>query len=139
MSMRHLIYNVLSATAGIQQVYSERIIDAGQLGDTEGQPPEFPYLAVKYGERLPGPNRTSFVVEVEFWSYDDPYDYSRTEKGLDAIFDALDNRAGGSATVDGVTTHLIEAHWLTTSRDFTDDALRASAKYATYRLVGNRQ
>ena len=139
MSMRHLLYTLLSGDAPVVAVYGTRIIDAGQLGETKGQAPRFPYLVTKFGERTPGANRTSFVQEVELWSYDDPHDYTRTEKGLDALFALLHQRGGGSVAVDGVTTHLIQAEWLSTSRDFTDDVLRASAKYATYRLVGNRQ
>lgn len=139
MSVRHLLYSIISADVGVQAVYADRIMDAGQLGDLAGQAPPFPYLVTKYGERSSSFSGTAIDVEVELWSYDDPHDYARTEAGLEALKSCLDRRANDVVAVEGVTYRLIEARYAGTSRDFQDDALRASTKYATYRLVASRQ
>jgi glycine cleavage system aminomethyltransferase T len=75
---------------------------------------------------------------VELWSYDVPTDYSRTERGLDAVYAALHQRTGVKSVVAGETdTWLVQALWGSTSRDLADDVLRASVRYATYTLVTN--
>jgi hypothetical protein len=138
MSVRHVVYNVLTATAPVTAVYGTRIIDEGQLGDREGQQPEFPFLVTKYGEATRGASRTTKVQVLELWSYDHPSDYTRTDAGLDAIYAALHQRGGDAAVVAGEpTTWLVEALWESTSRSLTDDVLRASVRYATYKVVTN--
>lgn len=138
MSVRHLIAGLLGGAAPVVAVYGTRIIDAGNLGEKPGTIPAFPFLATKYGEATPGGSRTSRVQLVELWSYDHPTDYTRTELGLDAIYDLLHERGGGAAIVAGEpTTWLVEALWQSTSRDLTDDVLRASVRYATYKVVTN--
>lgn len=137
MSVRHLVYGLVSGDPALQGVYDDRIIDAGALGGVDGIAPAFPFLAVRYGEVSPGPRRTVEDLLVEFWSYDEPQDYTRTGKGLAALHALLHDRSGGSVLVDGVTTWLISATWTGTSRDLSDDVLRASVRYATYRLITN--
>ena len=138
MSVRHLIRNILVATAPVTAVYNTRIVDEGSLGDREGQQPEFPYLVTKYGEETRGASRTTKVQLLELWSYDHPTDYTRTDLGLDAVYQALHQRGGDSAVVVGEpTTWLVEALWQSTSRGLVDDVLRASVRYATYKLVTN--
>ena len=138
MSVRHLIRTLLTQDAGVAAVYGTRIIDEGNLGETEGTQLAFPYLVTKYGEESRGASRTSKVQTLELWSYDVPTDYTQTEKGLAAAYALLHERGGDAAVVAGEpTTYLIEALWGSTSRDLTDDVLRASVRYATYTLVTN--
>lgn len=139
MSERALLYNLLRVNAGVQAVFDNRIIDSSALGAGEGQAPPFPYLVTKYGESVPGANRTSRVHTVELWAYDEPGDYTRLQKGLDACWAVLHEQTGGSATADGVTTWRMWSQWQSTSRDLTDDVLRAVVRYSTYRLVTNTQ
>lgn len=139
MSERHLLYSLLTDDAAVTAVYQDRIIDAGELGGTPGIQPEFPFLAVKFAESLPGASSRSRRHSVELWSYGEDRDYTVLAQGLDAIFALLDHRHGGPVTADGVTTWLIEAKWESTSRDLRDDVLRASVRYATYTLVTNTQ
>lgn len=139
MSVRHLVYNLLTAAPAVTAVYSTRIIDEGALGETPGLIPAFPFLVTKYGEETRGASRTSKVQQLELWSYDVPTDYTRTERGLDGIYALLHERGGDAAVVVGEpTTHLVEALWQSTSRDLLDDVLRASVRYATYKLVTNQ-
>jgi hypothetical protein len=138
MSVRHLIKNLLSGDAGVVAVYDTRIIDEGNLGEVPGTQPEFPYLVTKYGEETRGASRTSRIQTLELWSYDVPTDYTLTEKGLAAAYALLHERGGDAAVVTGEpTTYLVSALWESTSRDLTDDVLRASVRYATYTLVTN--
>lgn len=138
MSVRHLVHNLLVGDAAVTAIYSTRVIDAGNLGEEDGLQPVFPFLVTKYGEETRGASRTTKVQQVELWSYDHPTDYTRTDKGLDAIYALLHERGGGSAVVAGEpTTWLIQALWQSTSRDLADDVLRASVRYATYKLVTN--
>lgn len=139
MSVRHLMYSLLTANAGVQAVYGDRIVDEGNLGETPGTAPAFPYLVTKYGEETRGASRTSRVQLVELWSYDHPTDYTRTDRGLDAIYALLHQRGGDRAPDPdgGPDTFLVEASWESTSRGLADDVLRASVRYATYRVVTN--
>lgn len=139
MSLRHVLYAVLTATPAITAVYGTRIVDAGELGATDGQSPVFPYLSMQWGNELPTASATGLNEEVELWSYDDPRDYTRTKVGLEAIKATLHKQGPWNQLVEGRRFWIGEARWLGTSRDLQDDALRASAKYATYRLVGNIQ
>ena len=138
MSVRHLMYQMLSGDVAVTALYGTRIIDEGDLGKTAGAIPEFPFLVAKYGEATRGASRTTKVQLVELWSYDHPTDYTRTDKGLEAIYNALHERGGDKAEVaDEPTTHLVWCMWGSTSRGLTDDVLRASVRYATYTLVTN--
>lgn len=138
MSVRHLLHDLLVADTGVAAVYGTRVLDAGNLGEDSGQQPVFPYLVTKYGEATRGASRTTKVQTVELWSYDVPTDYSRTERGLDAVYAALHQRTGVKSVVAGETdTWLVQALWGSTSRDLADDVLRASVRYATYTLVTN--
>lgn len=139
MSARHLLYTLLSTDPGIQAVFATRIIDAGELGETPGTQPPFPYLVTKFRETTPGASRTSRRHLVELWAYDEPRDYTRLEKGLDAAFAVLHERSGGPVVAEGETTWLVEGTWESTSNDLTDDVLRASTRYSTYTLVTNTQ
>lgn len=139
MSLRHVLYTILLTDSDIVSVYSDRIIDSGELGHTDGQTPVFPYLCTVWGQENPTMSPTGLDEQVELWSYDDPRDFTRTKKGLAAIRSFLDRQGPWSTVVDGKRYWLTEARWLGTSKDFQDDSLRASAKYATYRLVGNVQ
>lgn len=139
MTLRHVLYTLLTTEPTITAVYGTRVIDAGELGDTTGQTPVFPYLCTKWGEENPTLSRTGLSEDVELWSYDDPRDYTRTKKGFAAIQAFLHKRGPWSQVVDGTKFWLNEARWLGTSRDFEDDVLRAGVKYATYRLIGNTQ
>lgn len=138
MSVRHLLHGILTSEAPVNTLYGGKIIDSGELGETAGTIPTFPFLVTVFGEETRGASRTSRLVQVELWSYDEPRDRTRTGKGLDAVYAVLHQRAGGSVLVDGVTTHLIEALWQARSKDFTDDVLRASVKYDTYKLAINQ-
>lgn len=138
MSVRHLVHQLLVGDAAITALYGTRIVDAGNLGETPGLIPEFPFLVTKYGEESRGASRSTKVQLVELWSYDEPTDYTRTGKGLDAIYAMLHERGGDNAVVAGEpTTHLVWATWGSTSRDLVDDVLRASVRYVTYTLVTN--
>lgn len=138
MSLRHLLFGVLSVDAGVVGVYGDRIIDSGNLGTPDGLIPPFPFLVTKWGEHTVGWGSVEDRL-VELWSYDNPTDYTRTERGLRAAQAALHRRAGGWADAEGSRTWLIEARLDSVSRDLNDDVLRASVKYATYRLVGNSE
>jgi hypothetical protein len=137
MSVRHLLYQILSGLTVVEETYGDRLIDAGSLGAPWGDPPRFPYLVTKYGEQSAAPVGRVQDCLVDLWSYDVPEDYSASEKGLRGIFDALDRRSGDSILVEGVRYWLIEARFQATSQDLVDDVLRASAKYSTYRLIIN--
>jgi len=139
MSVRHLVHGLLAAHVPLTAVYGTRIIDEGNLGETPGLIPPFPFLVTKYGEETRGSSRTSKVQLLELWSYDVPTDYTLTEKGLDAAYALLHERGGDKAVVAGEPdTYLVEALWQSTSRDLMDDVLRASVRYATYKLVTNQ-
>ena len=139
MSARHLLYSLLTNDAGVSAVFGDRIVDASELGETEGTAPLFPYLVTRFGETARGASPTSRRHTVELWAYDEPRDYTRLEKGLDAIFALLDLKSGGPVVAEGVTTWLIEGKWESTSNDLTDDVLRANVRYSTYTLVTNTQ
>lgn len=139
MSLRHVLYSILTTTPGITAVYGDRIIDASNLGEDAGSIPARPFLVTKFGARTPGPSRTSYSREVDLWSYGELGDFTVVEQGLDAVYAALHDRVGDKATTEGVTTHLMGAALLSVSRDLVDDVYRATAQYATYRLVGNTQ
>ena len=138
MSLRHLLYGVLSEDAQVVAVYGDRILDAGNLGRDDGHIPALPFLVTRWAEHTVGWGSTESRV-VELWSYDNPTDYTRTERGLRAVQDVLHRRAGGWVDAEGQRTWLIEARLNSVSRDLTDDVLRASVKYATYLLVGNSE
>lgn len=138
MSVRHLIYGLLTADAGVTALYGNRIIDEGNLGEQPGLIPAFPFLVTKYGEATPGASRRSKIQALDLWSYDVPADYSRTDLGLDAVYALLHQRTGGKAVVAGEPdTWLVQALWQSTSRSLVDDVLRASVRYATYTVVTN--
>lgn len=139
MSARHLLYSLLSGDAGIQAVFGDRVIDASELGEAEGHQPPFPFLVTRFRETTPGASPTSRRHLVELWAYDEPRDYTRLEKGLEAAFSLLDMKSGGPVTADSVTTWLVEGKWESTSNDLTDDVLRANMRYSTYTLVTNTQ
>lgn len=143
MSVRHLVYQLVAADEVVESVYGDRIVDEGAVGRWTGTPagqqPGFPFLVLKYGEETRGVSRTTRVQLVEFWSYDTPTDLTRHDHGLDALY-ALLHQRGGDRAVDpdgGPDTYLVEANWEATSRGLVDDVLRASVRYATYRLVTN--
>lgn len=137
MSMRHVLYNILSGDAGVVAVYGDRIIDASNLGEDAGQLPARPFLVTKFGARGPGASPRSYVRAVDLWSYGEMGDFTVVEQGLAAIYATLHQRSGDVATADGQTHHLISAEFVSASQDFVDDIYRATAQYATYRLVGN--
>lgn len=139
MSARHLLYSLLTGDAGVGVVFGDHILDASELGETEGTAPPFPYLVTKFGESSPGASRSTRRHTVELWAYDEPRDYTRLEKGLEAVFALLHQRSGGPVIAEGETTWLIEGKWESTSRDLTDDVLRANVRYSTYTLVTNTQ
>jgi len=138
MSLRHLLFTVLSGDADVVAVYGNRIVDSGNLGTPDGLIPPFPFLVTKWGEGTVGWGTTEDRL-VELWSYDISTDYTRTERGLRAVQSVLHRRAGGWADAEGERTWLVEARLDSVSRDLTDDVLRASVKYATYRLIGNSE
>lgn len=138
MSVRHLIHGLLTADAPVVAVYGNRIIDEGNLSTVPGQQPAFPFLVTKYGEETRGASRSAKVQQLELWSYDNPTDYTRTHRGLEAVYQMLHERGGDMKAVAGEpTTWLIQALWQSTSRGLVDDVLRASVRYATYKLVTN--
>lgn len=116
MSLRHLLYSVLSTDPEIVAVYGNRIIDSGALGQDTGIIPVFPFLVTQWGSHTVGWGTVEDRL-VELWSYDVSTDYTRTERGLRAAQDALHRRAGGSVLVEGSRTWLIEARLDSVSRD----------------------
>lgn len=138
MSLRHLLYALLTTTPEVMNVYAERIIDAGNLGEEEGLIPPFPFLVTRWGESRPRWGTTEDAL-VELWSYDNPRDYTRHGVGLGAVQTALHRQSFGPVVAEGARTWLVEATLDSVSRDLEDDILRASVKVATYRMIGNTE
>lgn len=138
MSLRHLLYELLTTTPDVVAVYGDRVIDAGNLGEESGLIPPFPFLVTRWGEERPFRGTTRNAL-VELWSYDNPRDYTRHGRGLLAVQAVLHRQSAGPTVAEGYRTWLIEGLLDSISRDLEDDVLRASVKVATYRLVGNSE
>jgi hypothetical protein len=140
MSLRHLVYGALTTTpAWTALIPVPRLIDSDALGIVNAIQPPFPFAVLKGGLESPTPSRFTRSQLFDLWVYDKPGDYNRIHKILDVAMDTLHKRGGGSVTVEGVKWSLMGINFVGASQDFRDDMLRATTRYATYRVVGNKQ
>lgn len=139
MTVQALVYNRLTADAGITTLVGTRLVGANTMGAEDGQKLDRPWVTLKYGQRFPGVSRSSFRQDLEVWAFDEMGDYTRINRILDLVTANLLNAPPVSYVQDGVTTWWFAAHWDSTSPELVDDGYRACLRYASYRLIGNTQ
>lgn len=140
MSLRHLVYGALaSSSAWTAVIPTGRLIDSDALGIANAIQPPFPFAVLKAGNESPTPSAHTRSQLFDLWVYDKPGDYNRIHNILDIARGVLHQRAGDRATVGGVEWWLMGINFTGASQDFRDDMLRATTRYATYRVVGNKQ
>lgn len=141
MSIRHVVYGLLSTDPTVIALVGNRIYDAGALGTpTDKQVPQKPFIVTNYGPDETGRDEDGRVIDrtVDVWFYGNQGDFTIVEKGMRAIKTALHNASGVYVDPDtSEKTWLNLALWQGGSSDLFDDVYRSNCRYGTYRLVGN--
>jgi hypothetical protein len=134
------MYSALAtAPTWTAQIPTGRLVDSDSIGRADGIQPAFPFAVLKGGTEAPTPGFRTRSQLFDLWVYDKPGDYNRIHEILDTAYGILHRRAGGKVTVGGVDWWLMDSRFQGASPDFKDELLRATVRYATYRVVGSKQ
>lgn len=133
--MRSLLFQILSSSMQLNGLVGSRIYEMGAADDEDGNPPEKPFLVVKFVGEEQRPARRILDKLAELWAYDERGSFLKIDEILSVAREILDRRTGDMS--DGVW--LIQSNWLSTSPDLFDESYRANVKFATFRLVGNKE
>jgi hypothetical protein len=142
MSLRRVVYGLLTAHAPLVVLVGSRIFDSGALGTPTGkQIPAKPFVVTNYGEDQGAPRRDGTVEDriVDVYAYGEPGDYTVVEQVLREVKLALQDKAGVYVNPENSSdkTWLNVARYTGSSRDLFDDVYRANCRYNSFRLVGN--
>lgn len=142
MSLRHVVFGLLTAHAPLVTIVGNRIFDAGALGTPTGkQIPQKPFLVTNYGENRAAPREDGTVEdrELNVYAYGEPGDYTVVESVLREVLRALHDKSGMYVNPENSS----DKTWLTLARfvgggpDLYDDVYRANCRYGVYRVIGN--
>lgn len=134
--MRKILFSILVNDAGIYGIVGNRVYEHGSVPDH----PQKPFIMTKF---LDIPRTVATRVKncsVEIWFYGPENDYSKIERGLHFVEQAIQGRTGVFADEVGIgRMTLIEGHYDGAGPDLNDLDYRATLKIANCRLVGSLQ
>jgi hypothetical protein len=141
MTLRHIVYGLLTGRPALVAIVGSRLYDSGALGTPTGKDvPKKPFIVLNYGNDQGGPAEDARVEDrtVDVYAYGEPGDFTVVEKVLQEVKSALHNASGFYTDPDtSLKTWLASARYQGSSSDLYDDVYRANCRYGTYRLVGN--